>query len=73
MKVISGRVVGGRIEVDTDLQEGTAVAILALTEAGFQLTPEEEDELATALHDIRSGRFEDGRELLQELKGHRSR
>lgn len=69
MKVITGRVVGGKIELETDLQEGTPVAILAAGESGFRLTPEEEDELATALDDIRSGNYEDGRELLRELKG----
>jgi hypothetical protein len=69
MKVITGRVVAGKIEIETDLQEGTPVAILAASESGFQLTPEEEDELVTALDDIRRGNFEDGRELLRELKG----
>jgi hypothetical protein len=69
MKVITGRVVGGKIELETDLQEGTPVAILAAGESGFRLTPEEEDELAMALDDIRSGNYEDGRELLRELKG----
>jgi hypothetical protein len=29
---------------------------------------EEEQELVTALHDIRSGNYEDGLELLRELK-----
>jgi hypothetical protein len=69
MKVIAGRVVGGKIEIETDLQEGTPVAILAAGESGFQLTPDEEEELVTALDDIRRGNFEDGRELLRELKG----
>jgi hypothetical protein len=69
MKVITGRVVGGKIEIETDLREGTPVAILAAGEAGFELTADEEDELVTALNDIRRGDFEDGRELLRELKG----
>lgn len=69
MKVIAGRVVGGKIEIETDLQEGTSVAILAAGESEFQLTPDEEEELVTALDDIRRGNFEDGRELLRELKG----
>lgn len=73
MKVIAGRVVDGKIEIETDLQEGTSVAILAAGESGFQLTHEEEEELVTALADIRSGRCEDGRELLRELKGASSR
>lgn len=69
MKVITGRVVGGKIEVETDLQEGTPVAILAAGETGFTLTAGEEDELVAAVQDIRSGHFEDGHELLRELKG----
>jgi len=69
MKVITGRVVDGKIEVETDLQEGTPVAILAADDSGFHLTPDEEEELATALNDIRSGNYEDGRELLREIKG----
>ncbi|HEY0156806.1 MAG TPA: hypothetical protein VGF28_05880 [Thermoanaerobaculia bacterium] len=59
MKVIAGRVVGGKIELDTDLEEGTP----------FQLTVEDEEELIVALEDIRGGNFEDGRELLRELLG----
>ena len=69
MKVITGRVVGGKIEVGTDLQDGTPVAILAADERGFQLTAEEEEELALALEEIRSGKFVDGHELLRELRG----
>lgn len=70
MKVITGRVVDGKIEIETDLREGTPVAVLVAGESGFSLTAEEEDELAVALDDIRRGDFEDGRELLRELKGH---
>ena len=69
MKVIAGRVVDGKIEFETDLQEGTPVAILAAGDSGFRLTAEDEEELIAALEDIRSGNFEDGRELLKELKG----
>jgi hypothetical protein len=73
MRVITGRVVDGKIELETELQEGTPVAILAAGESGFQLTPDEEDELSAALEDIRSGNYEDGRELLRELKGRHAR
>ena len=68
MKVITGRVVGGKIEVETDLKDGTPVAILAAGDSGFRLTADEEEELVTALQDIRSGHYEDGHELLRELK-----
>ncbi|HEY3052352.1 MAG TPA: hypothetical protein VGK04_03085 [Thermoanaerobaculia bacterium] len=69
MKVITGRVVHGRIELDSPLEEGTPVAILAAGESGFSLTSEDEDELAEALASIRRGEYEDGQALLAELKG----
>ncbi len=68
MKVITGTVIGGKIEVETDLKEGTPVAILAAGESGFQLSADDEEELFSALQDIRSGNYEDGYELLHELK-----
>ena len=68
MKVITGRVVGGKIEFETDLREGTPVAVLAAGDDGFQLSADEEDELFSSLQDIRSGKYEDGYELLRELK-----
>ena len=68
MKVITGTVIGGRIEFETDLEEGTPVAVLAADDSGFHLTPDEEEELFTSLQDVRSGNYEDGYELLRELK-----
>lgn len=68
MKVIAGRVIDGKIEIETDLKEGTPVAILAAEDSGFHLTAEQEEELVTALREIRSGNYEDGDELLRELK-----
>ena len=69
MRVITGRVVGGTIEFETDLREGTPVAILAAEESGFRLSSADEEELVIALQEIRSGNYEDGRELLRELRG----
>jgi hypothetical protein len=69
MKVITGRVVHGKIEVDAPLEEGSSIAILAAGDSGFSLTSEDEDELADALASIRRGEYEDGRALLAELKG----
>jgi hypothetical protein len=68
MKVIAGTVVGGKIEFATDLSEGTPVAVFAAGDSGFQLTADEEEELFSSLQDIRSGKYEDGYELLRELK-----
>lgn len=69
MKVSTGRVVHGKIELNSPLEEGTPVAILAASESGFSLTSEEEDELADALASIHRGEYEDGHALLAELKG----
>ncbi len=68
MKVITGKVVDGRIEIPPGLAEGTNVAILAPDAEGFRLTPEQESELSAALADIQSGKFEDGDKLLAELR-----
>ena len=68
MKVITGTVVGGKIDFETDLEKGTPVAILAAGDSGFQLSGDDEEELVAALHDIRSGNYEDGYDLLRELK-----
>ena len=68
MKVMTGRVVDGKIEIETDLEDGTPVAILAAGDSGFLLTAEDEEELLVALREIRSGNYEDGEALLRELK-----
>ena len=69
MKVITGRVVDGEIRVKTDLREGTPVAVIAAErDSGFHLSAQDEDELLEALRDIDSGNYEDGYELLRELK-----
>lgn len=69
MRVITGEVVDGRIEIPPDLAEGTNVAILDPDAEGFRLTAEQESELSAALAEIKSGRFEDGDKLLAELRG----
>jgi hypothetical protein len=68
MRVMTSKVVGGKIEIETDLQEGTSVAILAAGESGFHLTSDEEDELYESLIDIRADRYENGEDLLKELQ-----
>jgi hypothetical protein len=52
------RVGGDRIGFETDLEEGTPVA----------LTAEDEEELFLAYQDIERGNFEDGDELLREIR-----
>ena len=69
MKVITGRVVSGKIEFEADLPDGVPVAILAADDTSFHLNAEEEEELVEALEDIRRGHYVDGRALLQDLRG----
>ena len=45
------------------------MAILTANESGFQLSPEDEEELVVALQNIRQGNYVDGRELLRDLRG----
>ena len=70
MKVISGTVVAGKIDVPEGvLAEGDRVAIVASEPAEpIQLTEEQEAELAAAVEDIRNGRYLDGQDLLAELR-----
>ncbi|HEU4889167.1 MAG TPA: hypothetical protein VFV49_14875 [Thermoanaerobaculia bacterium] len=69
MKVMTARVVDGRIDVgDAELEEGAAVAVLVSRTSDFRLTDEEQEELELALDEIKRGEYTDGRELLLELK-----
>ena len=68
MKVLTARVVDGKIDVTGDLEDGAAVAVLALGQEQPELTAEDEQELEAALEEIRAGHYVDGRELVAELK-----
>ena len=70
MKVISGTVVNGKIDVPIDaLAEGDRVAILARDSTEpIQLTPEQEDELVASVEDIRRGKYVDGQDLVANLR-----
>jgi len=70
MKVITGTVVDGKVEVPSDaLEEGAPVAILAPDpDEPIQLTPAEEQDLLAAVEEIRRGEFVDGHDLLNELR-----
>ena len=70
MKLVTGKVVAGKIEVEGEsLREGSTVTILAQEDdaATFELSPDDEAELTRRVEAIESGRFVDGDELLHEL------
>jgi hypothetical protein len=70
MKVMTARVVDGKIDVgDAELEEGAAVAVLVSQTSDFSLSEAEQEELELAVAEIRRGDYTDGRELLKELKG----
>ena len=69
MKLVTAQVLDGRIEVPSEIADGSKVAILAADDDGpFALSASEEQELSTALAEIDAGRYVDGWELLEELK-----
>ena len=75
MKVLSGTVVQGKVEVPADsFADGDRVMILA-PEASepIRLTPEEEEELLEAVEQIRQGKYVDGQTFLDELRSKRHR
>ena len=71
MLITTGRVNGGRIEIDDErLAEGTTVTILA-PENGevFEATPDEEARLLTAIAEAESGNVIEASELLERISG----
>lgn len=70
MKVMTARVVNGKIDVgDADLEEGAVVAVLISGNSDFGLSAADEKDLAEALEAIQRGEFTDGKALLDELRG----
>jgi hypothetical protein len=71
MKIVTGKVVHGRIDVPEDvLTEGSVVTLLVSEEEeGFELSPELEDELVQAMTEADRGETVNGWELLRDLKG----
>jgi hypothetical protein len=72
VKLVTARVVDGRIDVPPEIAEGSHVAILASDdERPVEVSLEEERELSQAVADIGAGRYIDGWALLDELKAPR--
>ena len=70
MRVTTGRVVNGKIEVpDEELAEGMVVTILTPEDRGaFTLGPEAEAALLASIEEADRGEVISGEELLRELR-----
>ena len=69
MKVVTAKVVDGRIDAPPEIEDGSHVAILAPeAEEPVVLSAAQEFELSDALAEIHAGRSVDGWALLNELK-----
>ena len=71
VQIFSGRVEAGRIVTDEDigLADGTEVTVLTDSpEAGFETTPEEEDELLEAIAQMERGEMISAADLLERLR-----
>lgn len=70
MRVTTGRVVNGKIEVtDEELTEGMVVTILAPEDRGtFTLGPEAEAALLASIEEADRGEVISGDEILRELR-----
>jgi hypothetical protein len=72
MKIISGRVVDGRIlpdaDLPTELSDGTRVSIVAADEESFDLSPEEEALLIASMEEADRGELVPVSEVLHKLQ-----
>jgi hypothetical protein len=69
MRVVTGKVVEGKVVVEGDpLEEGSTVTVLAQDDdEDFELTAEQEALLLKAIEEADQGDFVDGDQLLKEL------
>ncbi len=70
MRMTTGIVRHGIVELDDkDLPDGTPVTVIVREgEETFELSPEEEAKLLEAIAQVERGEYEDGWELLRELR-----
>lgn len=70
MRIATGKVVQGRLEIDGDpLEEGVTVTVLVPeADETFELTPDEEVALEKSLRQAARGEFIDAEALLRELR-----
>jgi hypothetical protein len=70
MRITTGRVVRGKIEIEDALLDEGALVTVAVPDGdqGDELTMEDEDELLAAIADVDRGEFILGDELLKDLR-----
>ena len=70
MRIATGKIIGGKLELDGDsLEEGATVTVLVPEpDETFELTPEEEATLEDSLKQAAQGQFVDAEALLRELR-----
>jgi hypothetical protein len=71
MRILSGTVVDGRIEVpEGTVEDGTTVTVIIPDgDTTFELTPEEVRELQSSIDQASRGEVVDGWQLLEQLRG----
>jgi hypothetical protein len=69
MKIVTGRVVGGKVIVEGgDLDEGATVTIIVRDDETFELSPEEEAALLTAIDEADRGEAIEAEEVLKSIR-----
>lgn len=69
MRVMLGKVVGGKVIVDAALEEGATVTVVDRgSEAAFELDDDSEADILAAMEEADRGEFVDGEGLLRELR-----
>jgi len=68
MRVFSGRVRDGKVELGGEVPDGTRVAVLAPDDESVVLTAGQQAELAEALEEVHRGDYEEGLALLAEIR-----
>jgi hypothetical protein len=69
MKVITGKVIDGRVELPPgEVADGELVAVLAFDRPPAELSPEDEAELIDRFEAIARGEFVEEEDLLKQLR-----
>ena len=70
MQVVTGTVVDGKVVVkDVELEEGSTVTVVARDDdEAFELSPQQEQDLADSITEIEQGNFVEADEVLKRLR-----